>query len=123
MINGNLIKKILFPAEILPLVTVTSNLVNFLFGLPILLIFIPLLGKPFTPYMLFLPVVILVQFVFSLGFGLLISSLTVHFRDIKDILANLLTFWFFATPIVYPLSFGTIAEIGRPPDASSTSTR
>jgi lipopolysaccharide transport system permease protein len=112
MINGNLIKKILFPAEILPLVTVTSNLVNFLFGLPILLAFFPLLGKPFTPYMLFLPVVILVQFVFSLGLGLLISSLTVHFRDIKDILANFLTFWFFATPIVYPLTFGTISKSG-----------
>jgi len=112
MINGNLIKKILFPAEVLPVVTVTSNLVNFLFGLPILLAFIPIFGKHFTPYVLFLPVVILVQYVFSLGFGLLISSLTVHFRDIKDILANLLTFWFFATPIVYPLSFGTIAKSG-----------
>ncbi|MCJ7644868.1 MAG: ABC transporter permease [Candidatus Aminicenantes bacterium] len=108
MINGNLIKKILFPAEILPVVTVTSNLINFLFALPILLIFIPIMGKPFTLWMLFLPVVILVQYVFSLGFGLLISALTVHFRDIKDILANFLTFWFFATPIIYPLSFGSI---------------
>ncbi len=112
MINGNLIKKILFPAEILPVVTVTSNLINFFFGLPILLAFIPILGKSFTPYVLFLPVVILVQYVVTLGFGLLISSLTVHFRDIKDILANLLTFWFFATPIIYPLSFGTISKSG-----------
>jgi lipopolysaccharide transport system permease protein len=110
MINGNLIKKILFPAEILPVVTVTSNLINFFFGLPILLAFIPILGKSFTPYVLFLPVVILVQYVVTLGFGLLISSLTVHFRDIKDILSNLLTFWFFATPIIYPLSFGTISK-------------
>jgi len=110
MINGNLIKKILFPAEVLPVVTVTSNLIHFLFGLPILLIFIPLFGKPITPWMLFLPVVILVQYVFSLGFSLLISSLTVHFRDIRDILANLLTFWFFATPIIYPLSFSTIEK-------------
>jgi len=62
--------------------------------------------------MLLLPVVILVQYVFSLGFGLLISSLTVHFRDIKDILSNFLTFWFFATPIVYPLSFGSISKSG-----------
>ena len=49
MINGNLIKKILFPAEILPVVTVTSNLINFLFGLPILLVFIPILGKSLHP--------------------------------------------------------------------------
>jgi lipopolysaccharide transport system permease protein len=112
MINGNLIKKILFPAEILPIVTVTSNLVNFLFGLPILLLFVPLFGKSFTPYILFLPVVIVVQYVFSLGFGLFISSLTVHFRDIKDILSNFLTFWFFSTPIVYSLAMGPIAKSG-----------
>jgi ABC-type polysaccharide/polyol phosphate export permease len=46
MINGNLIKKILFPAEVLPVVTVTSNMVHFFFGLPILLLFILLMGRP-----------------------------------------------------------------------------
>jgi ABC-type polysaccharide/polyol phosphate export permease len=101
MIHGNLIKKILFPAEILPVVTVTSNFIHFSFGLPILLIFLVIFGKPLTVYALLLPVVIVVQFVFSLGFSFLLSALTVHFRDIKDILGNLLTFWFFSTPIVY----------------------
>jgi ABC-type polysaccharide/polyol phosphate export permease len=110
MINGSLIKKILFPAEILPVVTVTSNLVHFLFGLPILFIFIPIMGKPFTLWIFFLPVVILVQYVFCLGLSLLISSLTVHFRDIRDILANLLTFWFFSTPIIYSLELPTIEK-------------
>ena len=101
MVQGNLIKKILFPVEILPIVVVTSNFIHFLFGLPILFLFIPVLGKKFTPFLLFLPLVIIVQYVFSLGFAFLVSSLTVHFRDIKDILTNLLTFWFFATPIIY----------------------
>jgi ABC-type polysaccharide/polyol phosphate export permease len=110
MIHGNLIKKILFPAEILPIVSVTSNLIHFSFGLPILLLFIVAFGKPFTIYMLLLPVVVFVQFMFSLGFSFLISALTVHFRDIKDILANLLTFWFFSTPIVYPLTFESIQK-------------
>lgn len=110
MIQGNLIKKILFPAEVLPIVVVTSNLVHFLIGLPILFIFVPIMGKSFTPYMFFLPLVIFVQFVFSLGFCFLVSSLTVHFRDIKDILANLLTFWFFASPIIYPLTFSSIQK-------------
>jgi ABC-type polysaccharide/polyol phosphate export permease len=103
LMQGNLIKKMLFPTEILPIVAVTSNFVHFLFGLPILLLFIPILGKPFTPFLLFLPLVILVQYVFTLGLALLVSALTVHFRDIKDILANLLTFWFFATPIINPI--------------------
>jgi ABC-type polysaccharide/polyol phosphate export permease len=110
MINGNLIKKILFPAEVLAVVTVTSNMIHFFFGLPIVLIFIPILGKTLTPYVLLLPVVVFVQYIFSLGFSLMISSLTVHFRDIKDILANWLTFWFFATPIVYPMTFSSIQK-------------
>lgn len=110
MIQGNLIKKILFPAEILPIVVVTSNLVHFFFGIPILFLFVPILGKSFTPYMLLLPVVIFVQIVFSVGFAFLVSSLTVHFRDIKDILANLLTFWFFASPIIYPMTFGSVQK-------------
>ena len=40
----------------------------------------------------------------TLGLALLVSALTVHFRDVRDLLANLLTLWFFATPIIYPLS-------------------
>ncbi len=101
MVQGNLIKKVMFPVEVLPIVVVISNFVHFVLGLPILLIFIPILGKEYTFYLLFLPLVIVIQFVYSLGFSFLVSSLTVHFRDIKDILTNLLTFWFFATPIIY----------------------
>jgi len=110
LVQGNLIKKILFPAEILPIVTVLSNLIHFFFGLPIIFLFIPIMGKPFTPYLLFLPLVVLVQLVFSLGFSFFISSLTVHFRDVKDILANLLTLWFFSSPIIYPMTFPSVQK-------------
>jgi len=109
MIQGNLIKKVLFPTEVLPTVVVTSNFINFLFGVPILLaakVLITLLvpgAPPFSAAIFQLPLVMLVQFIFSLGFGFLLAALTVHFRDIKDILSNLLTFWFFATPIVYTM--------------------
>lgn len=109
MIQGNLIKKVLFPAEVLPMVVVTSNFINFLYGLPILLaakaaIALAVPGAPgFSWAILQLPLIILIQFLLSLGFGFLLAALTVHFRDIKDILSNLLTFWFFATPIVYTL--------------------
>ncbi len=48
------------------------------------------------------PVVVLVQLIFTLGCALLLSALTVHFRDVRDILGHLMTFWFFATPIIYP---------------------
>jgi lipopolysaccharide transport system permease protein len=112
MINGNLIKKILFPAEVLPVVTVTSNMIHFFFGLPILFLFLLIMGRPLTPYALLLPVVVFVQYIFTLGFNLMISSLTVHFRDIKDILSNWLTFWFFATPIIYAMTFPSIQKSG-----------
>jgi ABC-type polysaccharide/polyol phosphate export permease len=47
------------------------------------------------------PVIVLVQLILTLGFALILSALTVHFRDLRDILSNLMTLWFFATPIIY----------------------
>jgi lipopolysaccharide transport system permease protein len=101
--GGNLIKKVLFPAEILPIVTVTANMVHFFLALPILVIFLIVYRAPLTVgELLCFPLVVAVQFVFTLGCALILSALTVHFRDIKDILSNVLTLWFFATPIIYP---------------------
>jgi ABC-type polysaccharide/polyol phosphate export permease len=51
--------------------------------------------------MVWLPLVILIQLLLTTGVALLLSALTVHFRDVRDIVSNLLTFWFFATPIIY----------------------
>src|SRR6185437_7203180 len=104
--GGNLIKKVLFPAEILPIVTVTANMVHFFLALPILVFFLVWFRAPLTVGELaWFPVVVLVQYVFTLGCALILSALTVHFRDIKDILANLITLWFFATPIIYSYQF------------------
>jgi lipopolysaccharide transport system permease protein len=98
--GGALIKKVLFPAEVLPVVTVLANLVHFLFGLPILLFFLVYEGR-LSWSILWLPLPLLVQFVFTLGLALLVSALTVHFRDIKDILGHLLHLWMFASAILY----------------------
>jgi lipopolysaccharide transport system permease protein len=100
--GGNLIKKVLFPAEVLPIVSVLTNLVNFFLGL---LILVPSLiyyhRLHLTPNLLWFPVAVLVQLIFTLGLALVLAALTVHFRDIRDLLANILTLWFFATPIIY----------------------
>jgi lipopolysaccharide transport system permease protein len=101
--GGNLIKKVLFPAEILPIVAVLANMVNFLLALLILvpcLIFFQRLHLSFN--LLWFPVAVLVQLVFTAGLALLLSALAVHYRDIRDLLANVLMLWFFATPIIYP---------------------
>ena len=104
--GGNLIKKVMFPAEVLPIVTVLANLVHFLLGLPILFAFLLYFRRPLqASELVWFPVVILVQLLLSIALALILSALTVHFRDIKDILANLMTLWFFATPIIYPWQF------------------
>ena len=101
--GGNLIKKVLFPAEILPLVSVLANMVHFFLGLTILAAFV--IGYRHWPDLAGLawfPVAVLVQLVFTMALALFFAALTVHFRDIRDLLSNLLMFWFFATPIIYP---------------------
>ena len=101
--GGNLIKKVLFPAEVLPIVSVLANMVHFFLGLPILLVFLVIYKHWPDPLDLFwFPVAVLVQLIFTAALGLIVSALTVHFRDIRDLLSNLLTLWFFATPIIYP---------------------
>jgi len=113
MSGGNLIKKVLFPAEVLPIVTVLANMVHFLFGLPILAAFLVYYRVPLQfSELAWFPAVVAVQLVLTIGLALIISALTVHFRDIRDILSNLLTFWFFATPIIYPMSLAP-AGLGR----------
>jgi len=101
--GGNLIKKVLFPAEVLPLVSVLTNMVHFFLGLPILIAFLVFYRLPPDAWdLVWFPVAVLVQLVFTSALAMFLAALTVHFRDIRDILANVLTLWFFATPIIYP---------------------
>src|SRR5215203_6569462 len=89
--GGNLIKKVLFPAEVLPIVTVLANMVHFFFALPILVIFLLFATDHAVPpltELAWFPVVVLIQLILTFGFALILSALTVHFRDIRDILAN-----------------------------------
>lgn len=99
--SGNLIKKILFPAEVLPFVVVISNLVHFVLGLPILLAFLLYYDK-IQGSIIVLPAIMLLQLVFTSGVCLFVSALSVHFRDVQNILANLMMLWFFASPVIYP---------------------
>ncbi|MXZ72294.1 MAG: ABC transporter permease [Acidobacteria bacterium] len=112
LVNGNLIKKVLFPAEVLPVVSVVANMVHFLLALPILLLGLAFfaVNLPSPIELLWFPAVLAVQFLLTLGLALILAALTVHFRDIRDLLANVLTLWFFATPIIYPMSM--VAERG-----------
>jgi len=101
--RGDLITKAFFPPQILPMVTLLSNLINFLLSLPILFLFIWASHISVGWPLLALPLILVAQFLFTLGLVLALSALNVHFRDLTHILGNLLTLWFFVCPIIYPL--------------------
>jgi ABC-type polysaccharide/polyol phosphate export permease len=102
--GGSLITKVLFPGQLLPLVKVGSNLMNFLLSLPILFVFLGFMGIFPGWNLCWLPLILLIHFAFIAGLVLGLATLNVFLRDIQHILANLLTLWFFLTPILYPLS-------------------
>jgi lipopolysaccharide transport system permease protein len=109
--GGNLIKKVLFPAEVLPIVSVLANMVHFLLGLLILAAFMILFHHyPDFGGLPWFLVVVAVQLVFTLGLAFALSALTVHFRDVRDLLTNVLTLWFFSTPIIYPYFMPSVSR-------------
>ena len=103
--NAGLIKKVMFPAEALPLVVVLSHLVHFLAALPILLAAMAMfaaLGRFTMSWtILLVPLLMLFQALFVAGLSLIVSSASVLFRDLRDIVANVLQLGFFMTPILY----------------------
>jgi ABC-type polysaccharide/polyol phosphate export permease len=102
--NANLIKKVYFPREILPIVDVLSNLVNFLVALVVLFAMLLVFRMPLQPAALLLPVIILTQLAFTIGMGLLLSTANVFYRDTQHILEVVLQAWFFLTPIFYSIT-------------------
>ena len=106
--NGDIIKKVYFPREILPISIVTSGAVNFLISTVIILIFLFAYGLGVTKYIIFYPIILLVQYVLLLGISFIVSAITVYFRDLEHIIGIVLMVGFYATPIFY--SEGTIPE-------------
>lgn len=103
--NAGLIKKVMFPAESLPLVVVLSHLVHFVLALPILfaaILAFAAFGKfTISATVLIVPLLMLLQTLFVAGIALTVSSASVLFRDLRDIVANLMQLGFFVTPIIY----------------------
>lgn len=103
--NAGLIKKVMFPAEALPLVVVSSHLVHFALAMPILLAAtgaFALAGQiQVHATILLVPVLMIVQTVFVAGMAMTVASASVLFRDLRDIITNLMQLGFFITPIIY----------------------
>ena len=99
--NANLIKKVYFPREILPISVVTSGLVNFLISCLIILIFVIFGGLGITWHLVFLPFIIIVQYLFTLALIFVLSAFNVYVKDVEYIVAFIINMLFYATPILY----------------------
>ena len=106
--NGNIIKKVYFPREILQLSLVTSETVNFLISCVLILAFVLITGMGISIYVLAFPIVLIAQYIMLAGLSLIFSSITVYFRDLQHFIGVILQLFFYATPIVY--SVETIPE-------------
>lgn len=102
--NSNLIKKVFFPREILVVSNIASWVVSFLLEMAVLAIVLLVAGNFVVPWLVPALALVVVQTVFVVGIGLLLSVLNVYFRDVQHLIGIMLQIWFYATPIVYPIS-------------------
>ncbi len=104
LINGGIIKKVYFPREILPLSVVSSGLINFLISCIIILIFLVCSGIGFSFNLLYLPLIIIIQFILQLGIILITSAINVYVRDSEYIINFFVSMLFYATPVLYSMN-------------------
>lgn len=109
--NAGIIKKVYFPREIIPISVNTSGLINFLISCLIIFIFLIFSGIGFSFYLLYLPLIILTQYVFQLGIILITSAVNIYVRDAEYIINFLLNMLFYATPILYSASMFSGSKI------------
>lgn len=111
--NMNLVTKIYFPREILPVSMLFARLFDFLIAFFVILILMLYYQMPmFLLGWLLLPIIVITQLAFAFGVGLIGSALNVFYRDIKHIFTLGLQIWFYASPIIYPVS--SVPEHLRP---------
>jgi ABC-2 type transport system permease protein len=101
--NANLIRRVDFPREFLPLASVLSSLVNLALSSVILLVFALGFRQPLGLPLLALPILVLLQLMLSAGLALILASLMVYFRDVENLITLATTVLFFSTPIIYRL--------------------
>jgi lipopolysaccharide transport system permease protein len=98
------LKNAIFPSQILPIVAVSTGMMNYVFSLPVLIVLLLAFGIPLGITMLALPVIMAVQFLFTLGIVYFTATYNVFFRDLRYIVQHILTALFFLAPIMYDFS-------------------
>jgi len=102
--NATLIKKMHFPRITLPVIVLVSSTINFVIISTIFLVFLAVTGRFPGPVVLQVVPLLAIQQLFVIGIGIFLGTLNVFFRDIHQMVGIILQFWFWLTPIVYPIS-------------------
>jgi len=101
--NASLIKRVDFRREVLVVASILDDMLHFLFSIPVIVIFLYIYGKhPHLSWILGLPVYVVIQFIITFGFSLMISSINLFFRDLERLVFILTTLLFYITPVIYP---------------------
>jgi ABC-type polysaccharide/polyol phosphate export permease len=102
--NGNLIKKTYFPRRLLVIATVAASFVSYAIEMGVLAVIFLVLGVNVLPWIPLTLVVMVALAVFSLGLALMLSVVNVYFRDMSYFIALFMQLWFYATPVIYPIT-------------------
>lgn len=100
--HGNLIKKLVFPSEVLPVVRTLAALVTQAAATAVFVLFLAVLRRPVPLTVVWLPLLLVPQVLLTLGLSYLLAATGAFLRDLGQIIGFLLTIWFFLTPICYP---------------------
>lgn len=111
--QSDMVKKIYFPREVIPIAYVTSAFVNML--LSFIIVFLAVLFSGFgfkLQALIYLPLIMMIEYLFALGIAFIVSSITVYFRDLEQIVGVIMMAWIYITPIMYNMEY--IPEQYRP---------
>ncbi len=102
--NASILKKVYFPREVLPLAVVISNTIQYFFSAVIIFIALLVSGVGISWVAIFLPLIVLIQAIFSLGLIMILSAANVYIRDVQYIMNPVMMIWMYACPILYSIS-------------------
>ncbi|MFH1800874.1 MAG: ABC transporter permease [Candidatus Omnitrophota bacterium] len=102
MNHAHLIKRSLFPTEILGISISLSTIIRLIIEMALFIVLLTAIGWQITPAFLWLPFLVILQLLFTTALAWLVSAMTVLVRDLAHLVGPLLTVWFFMTPVVYP---------------------
>lgn len=101
--NASIVKKVNFPRNIIPLVTVLNDMIHFVLSIPVIVLFMFIYDRsPSISWLYGIPLLLGIQFLMTYGISLVVSSTNLFFRDLERLTTIFMTLFFYFTPIIYP---------------------